>query len=121
MSRELDAEVAERIFGYTLDWEFSDLMPDAAPCVHELRDEYDEWGVLPNYSTDIAAAWQVIDYLRERNIWLYSLEQRWSNLTRAIFEWQDPEHGSRHALALEDTPMLAICAAALKAVGEDAR
>ena len=67
MSRELDAEIAERIFGYTLDYEFADMMFDGAPCVKELRSRDDEWGVLPFYSTEIGDAWLVEDEIERRH------------------------------------------------------
>jgi len=59
--RELDARIAEAVFGYTLDYEFADLHVPPAPHVKELRDQYDEWGILPAYSSDIAAAWLVVE------------------------------------------------------------
>lgn len=48
--RTLDIQIAERLFGYTLDCEFADTL--GAPCVPALRDQYDEWGMLPHYSSD---------------------------------------------------------------------
>lgn len=66
--RALDIEIAERIFGYTLDYEFADVM--GAPCVKELRDQYDEWGILPHYSTDIGDAWRVVERLAQSPFWI---------------------------------------------------
>jgi hypothetical protein len=56
--RVMDALVVERVMGYTIDYEFEE------PQIKELRDKYDEWGMIPCYSTDIAAAWQVVEKLR---------------------------------------------------------
>lgn len=62
--RELDALIAVQVFGYTLDYEFADLNFGGAPCVKELRDQYDEWGILPCYSTEMGDAWQIVEHLR---------------------------------------------------------
>ncbi len=59
VGRELDVLVAEKVFRYTLDYEFEEI--HGAPCVKELRDQYDEWGILPSYSTEIGDAWLVVE------------------------------------------------------------
>jgi len=122
MSRELDAKIATAIFGYTLDYEFADLMFDKAPCVKELRDQYDEWGMLPNYSTDIAAAWLVVDKLCDDRGWFFDLGNKPSDpddMTSA-FVWNA---FFRRTIVGPDapTPAEAICLAALKAVDEPPR
>ena len=83
--RELDARIAVVVFGYTLDYEFADLHVPPAPHVKDLRDQYDEWGVLPHYSSDIAAAWLVVEALRARGIWLEELSGRYEKSYRADF------------------------------------
>jgi hypothetical protein len=123
--RELDALVAEKVMGWKPDparcrlcgWPLSDGMCTPDNC--SLRPlpivPYD---IPPDYSTDIAAAWQVVEHLRERDIWLDSLEQKWeSEMTRVIFGWRDPERGALFAQEMGDTPAHAICLAALRAVG----
>jgi ABA sandwich protein len=130
MSRELDAEVAERVMGWRWDedrcrvcgWPLSaepihGCTPDNCSMRPPPTRRADE--VAP-YSTDIAAAWLVVEALRRRGIWLYSLEQRWlgEDMTRAIFEWRDPERGLRHVQEMCAPPPLAICLAALAAVCE---
>lgn len=76
------------------------------------------WRVIPHYSTDISAAWLIIGALRQRDIWLYSLEQHWEGeTTRVIFEWRSTKQGLRFAQEFSDTPALAICLAALAAIG----
>ncbi len=114
--RELDARIAETVFGYTPDYEFADLHVPPAPHVKELRDQYDEWGILPAYSTDIAAAWLVVEELRARGIWLEELSGRYETSYRAGFSWRDPERGVRYQQAMADTAPLAICRAALEAL-----
>lgn len=115
--RELDARIAEAVFGYTLDYEFADLHVPPAPHVKELRDQYDEWGVLPHYSSDIAAAWLVVEALRARGIWLEELSGRYEESYRAGFSWRDPARGMLYRQAMAATAPLAICRAALEALG----
>jgi hypothetical protein len=62
--RELDALIALQVFRYVLDYEFAETF--GAPTVRELRDQYDEWGILPCYSTDMTDAWQVADAIHAR-------------------------------------------------------
>lgn len=66
--RDLDALIALQVFHYTLDYEFADTL--GAPCVRELRDQYDEWGILPHYSTDIGDAWLVVERLAATPYWI---------------------------------------------------
>lgn len=67
--RALDAAVAEKVMGLKLDYEFADFL-GGAPTVPALRDQYDEWGELPHYSTDILAAWEVVESLRQRGVFV---------------------------------------------------
>ncbi len=114
--RVLDALIAETVFGYTLDYEFADLHVPFAPHVKELRNQYDQWGILPHYSTDIAAAWLVVGALRARGMWLEELSGRYEGHYRAGFAWRDPERGLLYRQAMEGTAPLAICRAALEAL-----
>lgn len=110
--RELDARIAERIFGYTLDYEFADLHVPPAPHVKELRDGYDEWGMLPHYSTDIADAWLVVERFRADGYRVFINEHLDATGFNAMFL-------SKHGVALRslsrfaETAPLAICRAAL--------
>lgn len=56
--RKMDALVAEKVMGLKVDYEFNEILEPRVPF---LVDKYDEWGYLPNYSTDIAAALQVVE------------------------------------------------------------
>jgi hypothetical protein len=58
--REFDILIAEKFFGLAVSQEFDE------PCAPSLRDRYDEWGMLPHYSTDIADAWLLIDRFHEQ-------------------------------------------------------
>lgn len=61
--RELDALIALQVFRYTLDYEFADTL--GAPCVRELRNQYEEWGILPHYSTELGDAWLVAAHIHD--------------------------------------------------------
>lgn len=82
-SRELDALIAKKIFGYTLDYEFAETL--GAPCVPALRDQHDEWGILPEYSTDMAAAWQVVERMLDTTF-KGKLDHIWSLTAREAAE-----------------------------------
>lgn len=104
--RKLDALIAEWVFGYKVDYEFDD------PIVPELRDKYDPFGILPNYSTDISDAWIVVEILRERKI------DTSINTSRVGYQ---AIISARHSGFFEGPPPcesapLAICRGALKAI-----
>ncbi len=151
--RELDALVAEKVFGYTVElrwcernecggWnevlsinsshanicENDPAQYSLRPCfLHPIEDGL--WYAVPDYSTDIAAAWQVVAHMEE---WGYWCEMRtpvmkrekpnpyWSivDYCRAEFHPHGlAEQGDLWAAA--STLPIAICQAALKAI-EDA-
>lgn len=118
--RELDALVGEKVMGFTLDYEFEEITN--APNVKELRSKDDEWGILPNYSTDIAAAWQVVEMFRRGvagHVAAY-IEMHVSDAVRGndcSCSISAPDLAEVVAFANEMP--LAICLAALKAVGVD--
>ena len=114
--RELDAAVAEHVMG----WERYG--PPGFEYLGNPRTDPEtdpDWSRVPRYSTDIAAAWQVVELMRERG---------W---TMRLYEWQ--KGGStacffRHNGRLEEhwasgrNPAEAISRAALLAVcGEENR
>jgi hypothetical protein len=107
--REMDALIAEKVMGYSLDYEFADVL--GAPTVKELRDKYDEWGLLPNYSTDIADAWQVVD-----KIYVHSLRRIVNGEPDKPALWQVFIYADSTLSGIAETPALAICRAALMAV-----
>ena len=106
--RELDALIAEKIFGWSLDpnrasddicW----LMPPGG------------WHVaksVPQYSTDIAAAMEVVEKLSEYG-WHFSLTRTADGSVVAFFH---KDWFRRNEKLIETAPH-AICLAALKAVG----
>ena len=107
--RGLDALIAEKVMGLTVDYEFSE------PCILSLRDKYDDWGFLPNYSTDISAAWEVVEKLcNETGCDVVKVCKRDPELLRG--EWSC--NLGRGFEALGDTAPLAICRAALLTILE---
>lgn len=104
--RYLDSKIAEMVMGLTVDYEFDE------PHIPSLRDKYDEWGYLPNYSTDISAAWEVIEKIKDEHLTFDMFyrphEQKWWVTVFAS------DHAKDHGIA--DTAPLAVCRAALLAV-----
>jgi hypothetical protein len=120
--RELDALIAEKIFGYTLDYEFADMHIPPAPAVKELRDGMDEWGILPFYSTEIGDAWLVVELMHTRGFWCqirtpfegHDTADCWAGFTpHSTSGWNGrPDHWTQ-----ADTVPHAICLAALRCIG----
>lgn len=115
--RELDRMIVEKIFGLDPWTARRGLHPDGDIEYH--------WGyplghdVAPNYSTDIAAAWQVIEHLRSQGYQFHINSLAESNNISVLIS--NPDKHSLGDMAdftvweHESLP-LAICLAALKAV-----
>lgn len=130
---ELDAEIAQRVFGLRVEWddeECSSATPGAkwvygseywavsVPYVYHSEDD-DEGEYLQSYSSDIAAAWLVVEAMRARG---YSFEvgcnpDRKKTGYESTF-WEPYEKGKMVRMweAEADTAPVAICRAALKAL-----
>lgn len=108
--RELDALVAEKVMGFTVtDWPTGKELPLAGAMAFLSESQKDR---IPHYSTNIAAAWQVVEKLDLSVIRLNN--GRWSAGEAYAFENSYAEfRTTTHA----DTAPLAICLAALKAKG----
>lgn len=101
--RALDAEIARRVFGYFDVGEFEGQL---------VHGEYNMNGwpmPTPHYSTDIAAAWTVVEAMQARDlrVVLDSPLGGWECMTE-LDNWFHVERA--------DTAPLAICLAALQAV-----
>lgn len=110
--RELDALVAEKVFGMHRHpgCDLDDHL--RAECYGTGTEE--GYGPVVDYSTDSAAAWQVVEKLTELHVVSVScmLNKRWRcEVVQAHSQRQTPVN------AIADTAPLAICLAALKAVG----
>lgn len=124
--RQIDALVAEKVMGFkVVDDPLVSL--NGVRYIHKIEVAWDhgegftgkgrQWperiGTLPRYSSEIAAAWQVVERLIALG---YRLDIRWllSNQWDVIFEkWPDPRRISK----ADPSCALAICLAALRAVG----
>lgn len=119
--RELDALVAEKVMGQRTIWfgregDKSLMLARTIELNEELRERgemmfgYPGEGDVPHYSTDIEAAWEVVETLK-----LLGIEVKF------VGSWADKPWYCRlrdDAFEFGDTAPHAICLAALKAVGE---
>lgn len=106
-NRETDVLMAEEVMGLRLDWEFAEFQ-NGEPAVPTLRDKYDEIGMVPFYSTDISAAWEVVEKLcNETGCDIVKVCKRDPEL---FGEWSC--NFGRGCEAFGDTAPLAICRAA---------
>jgi hypothetical protein len=130
MSREIDALVAEKIFGGKHEYNEGYGEFWSAPPAHVVRYEFDEqqkepptapdgsgkhvrYDYLPNYSTNITEAFRIIKKFGNWSIYLSRVDDKWE----ANFEEQ--EDGYSFARTAETAPM-AICLAALSSVAVEA-
>ncbi len=102
--RELDALVAEKVMGYTNVRPLGD--EHGTLIAHSPGACCDGHGV-PQFSTDIAAAWHVVEKMRERRIHL-ELGSRIDGSWLVSFG---------NLRAFDNSAPRAVCLAALKAVG----
>jgi ABA sandwich protein len=122
--RELDALIADKVMKLILcpNWEPINLGSAGGlhlqkMCTHKdkscvpWRDGFEEFS--PRYSTDIASAWEVVEKLRPKVLQLFEYPQRWeAGFGLPLAGWTSMEPA--------ETAPLAICRAALKAVGYEA-
>jgi hypothetical protein len=110
IGRELDALVAEKIFGAKL---IANPFGTDPHCDFPGRQLGKEFGKLPKFSTDIAAAWEVLEALKKRGamVHVHFTESQW------MASWR--KHNDPPSLvisAFAKTAPHAICLAALKAI-----
>lgn len=98
--RDMDALVGEYVFG----WE-----KGTFPVYEPMKSKHGDYMVRPisNYSTDISAAWDVVEKLKESSLWL--------DLNTSPDGCQV---GFADYFVFADTAPLAICRAALLAVAD---
>lgn len=111
--RELDALVAQHVMGCkVLGSELTGFFCGCSPETHRDKD-----GFLPRFSTDIAAAWEIVEKVKatsSRGYVLDFLRGEWTVGLRACGDAGEPELYDHCAGCAEEAP-LAICKAALKA------
>lgn len=105
--RDLDAQIAERLMGWTAIHQDGDWVGGLDPT---------GWTAgIPYYSSDIAAAWQVIEHLCATRAAHWTLTVGPDGTMASVSIWQG---GICAAGAPAATVPLAICRTALKALGE---
>ncbi len=121
MSEALDRLVSEKVMGWTVNKELSPYRW-AVPLDQGLL--YDCWDQTPatkteEFSTSISAAWEVVEHLRKQRHtdggrrWLVSMIDHTDSVEIVV---EDFREGDRWYAVNESAPM-AICLAALRAVG----
>lgn len=120
--RELDALVAEKVFGLHRNerGHWYDVSGSSIPCYYADTEPCDPSSWLPDYSTSIAAAWEVIERVVSgkvsENLEGFALTVQPGTIGASFSNL----HGKGHFQSNGKTAPLAICLAALKAVGVDA-
>ena len=132
--RELDALVAERVMGWhrevdaTYDYDHvqhgNEVLLPPGETLYSLREMLPRKGIIPfayfvseRYSTEVAAAWRVVQ--RMRLLGYRATVQTWVNSADVIVLFYKPEdtyNPDRHVGVTDDTAPLAICRAALAAL-----
>lgn len=100
--RELDALIAEKVFGLKTENYGYFLVERVDPS--NIKGIYPIDYLIPEYSTSIGAAWEVVDKLQDYSFILQTLDRTWQ--ARFGVHW-----------GRSDTAPHAVCLAALKAVG----
>lgn len=122
---EMDAEIARRVFGWVRDPEAEAQTATGSPIWIASGEEYSQNGT-PDYSTDIAAAWTVVEKMREHGWHYFDLEQ-YRHTVGTEYEWiaciggehhesVDPDNHHEYFCIEAKTAPLAICRAALSAL-----
>ena len=123
MSREIDVEIAEKVFDMVLRKPYED--DDRLAYMRKNKDgDYVRFcweGNQPRYSTDIAAAWTVVEKMKDSVVTpdLFAITydsdvKLWTAGIQEFFSYEGHYFGKYYAK--EKTAPLAICKAALKAV-----
>jgi len=110
--RELDALVAEKVMGFEVG--IYESYRGITGISYVCKDKYPSGEFdLPNYSTDIKAAWEVVEKFSDES---FELDHFCDGVWTCKFRWVDDE-GESEAEAKAKTAPRAICLAALKAMG----
>lgn len=128
--RELDAFIAEHVFDWVwlsgirnsdVFWPKEDGAPQLMPV--DISVKAVEAGPvhlpsIPHYSTDIAAAWEVVEKMVNEKKWLFDMHSTISLLKKKKFKavFKGEYNGELIAFYSVEDPALAICLAVKKAV-----
>lgn len=108
--RELDALVAEKVMGLNPVWGDASSFEDPNEFPDDLMYRKGRWYAVLYYSTNIAAAWEVVGYMSNRE----TVFKVWRSPARVPELWYVELHN--HVVEGLTAPH-AICLAALKVVG----
>lgn len=117
--RELDALIAERVMGYSVKWLPTALAPEGAPH-YANSEEGSGWLVCRLYTLDMSATWRVVEEMGKRG---FHARIQTPFIPGDEFHAGFTPHGSSgwngrpDFAASADSAPLAICRAALLAVG----
>lgn len=117
--RKLDALVAEKVMGWTLNrfWPVCDLRIDQSKQCEQWFNEEAQYSDLPNYSTNLKAAWEILEIIS-----CHSLEVYWEEYFGwrcEISLWDTVIGDMKVTKERGDTAPHAICKAALRLYGVD--
>lgn len=115
--REMDARIAEKVMGRTNVRFTENNQGQRRELLSDDPKNLYAWVIVPYYSTDIAAAWQVVKNMQSRK-WIVDINASWDGTCDCQI---NADNGEIWAVVGESddvaTAPLAICLAALKAVG----
>jgi Phage ABA sandwich domain len=114
--REIDLLVAEKVMGWEEVKENDFIKRPDVDFIGKAPDRFceDAWSILPNYSTDISDVWEVVENFKDKGF-LFTLKNTvGGEYTFSLTDWNGM---CSTYTASSVTAPLAICLAALKAVG----
>lgn len=113
--RELDALIAEKVMGLLINGTAEHADGSVEPAFGNANGISGQAYPARNYSTDIAAAWQIAEKLKEKKLYLSLSITRFGS-DQAYEASVSNQIGARICGEYGDTPAIAICRAALKAI-----
>lgn len=117
--RVLDTAIARSVMGWTIDYSIP-IIDIVGPYADRAawKNEHGNSAKVPCFSTDIAAAWQVVEKMQEGLEWQFMLEAHSGEwLAYVTPHISSPRYNSQQFEAIADTAPHAICLVALEALG----
>jgi hypothetical protein len=119
-ARERDALLATELFGFPVAWSTPPYAHDPRTGLHPFLKGFSDgvhydWAECPNYSTDLSAAFQVVEKMREKG-WSYQLRDHVSgpNIRHVAFF---TKNGHGFFRTENESLPECICECAIRAVG----
>lgn len=111
--RELDATVAEKVFGHEIGFQGK----EPGIVRHKVEGDWETWSSLPRFSTDVSAAFLVVEEMRTKQGCAAVLCSPVDRGTKWDVTIGDHDRVAFHGQASDPSLPRAICLAALRAVG----